>query len=145
MVTSDTSITQERENQGAVCRFMTEAFGGGNLSLVDEMVSSDFIQHQPGMRSGDREGVKRLIGYLHQALPDLTYTFEDMVASGDKVWARVHAHGTHLGTFMGVASTGRAITVELIEINRFQDGKMVEHWGITDRLATMEQLGKGQE
>lgn len=145
MAIPDTSIAHEGENQEAVRRFMTEAFGGGNLSVVDEMISPDFIEHQPGMRSGDREGVKRLIGYLHQALPDLTYTFEDMIASGDTVWARVHAHGTHLGTFMGLAPTGRAITVELIEINRFQDGKVVEHWGITDRLAAMEQLGKGHE
>lgn len=144
MATPLTSTTQQ-QNEDMYRRFMTDGFGGGDVTVVDEMLSPDFIEHQPGLRSADPEGVKGLISYLHQALPDLRYTFEDVVASGDKVWARVHAHGTHRGTFMGVAPTGRAITVEVVDITRFAGGKAVEHWGITDRLATMEQLEKGLE
>ena len=31
--------------------------------------------------------------------------------------------------------------ITVIDIMRFRDGKLVEHWGVADRLAMMEQLG----
>jgi predicted ester cyclase len=83
------------------------------------------------------------ITYLRQGLPDLICTIEDSIALGDTVWARLRGHGTHRGTFMGMAPTGKSLTVEIIDICRFENGKMVEHWGYTDRMAIMEQLGAG--
>jgi predicted ester cyclase len=139
----DTSITQSVHNSAQFRRLIELGFSGGDVAIVDEVVSVDVVEHQAGVRPPDREGVKRLITYLHQGLPDLTVSIEDSIALGDKVWARLRAHGTHLGTFMGVAPTGKHLTVEIIDICRFANGQMVEHWGYTDRMATMEQLGAG--
>ena len=49
--------------------------------------------------------------------------------------------GTHQGTFMGIAPTGRQIAFAVIDILRLENGKVVEHWAIQDRLALMQQLG----
>lgn len=144
MATPDTSIAQQSHNQDRFRRLIVAGFSDGDVSVVDDIFSSDFVEHQAGVQPANREGVKRLITYLHQALPDLTCVIEDMVASGDTVWARLRARGTHRGTFMGVAPTGRIVTVDLVDISRFNDsGKIVEHWGISDGLATMEQMGSG--
>lgn len=144
MATPDTSIAQQSHNQERFRRLIAVGFSGGDLSVVDDVFSRDFVEHQAGVHPANREGVKGLIRYLHQALPDLTCAIEEMVTSGDTVWARVRARGTHRGTFMGVAPTGRTVTVDIVDISRFNGGKIVEHWGISDGLATLEQLGSGR-
>jgi len=57
------------------------------------------------------------------------------------VVSRITMSGTHRGEFMNIAGTGAPISVPAIDIVRFVDGKAVEHWGVTDGLAMMEQLG----
>jgi predicted ester cyclase len=66
-----------------------------------------------------------------------------MVAAGDTVWARLWARGTHRGVFMGAPATGHAMTVNIMDLCRFQHGKIVEHWGVADRFAMFEQMGFG--
>jgi predicted ester cyclase len=76
------------------------------------------------------------------AFPDLRMVPEDVIASGDKVVARVRVTGTHNGAFMGMSPTGRRVEVQLIDIIRFgADGRAREHWGVSDQLAMMQQLG----
>jgi predicted ester cyclase len=76
------------------------------------------------------------------AFPDLRMVREDVVASGDKVVARVRATGTHKGELMGMPATGKSVDVQLIDIMRFDDdGLVAEHWGVVDMLAMMQQLG----
>ena len=63
------------------------------------------------------------------------------MASGDKVWGRMTGRGTHKNQFGPLAATGKRFEITVIDIMRFHDGKLVEHWGVPDRLALMEQLG----
>lgn len=42
---------------------------------------------------------------------------------------------------MGNPPTGRSVEVDVIDIGRFKDGKLVEHWGIADQLGLMLQIG----
>ena len=53
---------------------------------------------------------------------------EDVLASGDKVVARVRATGTHEGELMGMPGTGKSADVQLIDIVRFdEDGLVAVH------------------
>jgi predicted SnoaL-like aldol condensation-catalyzing enzyme len=121
-------------------RLLVEGFGGGNVDVVDELFAPDYREHQPGFSPGP-EGVKGAIRYLHGAFPDFTMTVEDVVVDGDKIWGRMRARGTNLGPIMGRPPTGKVMDITVIDICRFADGKLVEHWGVPDRFAQMEQLG----
>lgn len=130
-------------NKQAYRRLIEEGFGKGNLAAVDEIVSADLIEHEelpPGFPSG-LPGLKALITSLRTAFPDEKSTIEDITADGDKVWARVRAQATNTGPFMGMPATGKRVNIEAIDICRFAGGKVVEHWGVTDNLAMMQQLG----
>jgi predicted ester cyclase len=135
------SVSQQQRNKDVFMRLIQEGFSAGNLAVVDEVCATDFVDHQASVQPPNREGVKGLIRYLHQALPDLTVKVEDIAAEGDKVWARLLAQGTHQGVFFGVAPTGKRVEVVLIDICRIEQGKIAEHWGYSDRLAALEQLG----
>ncbi len=49
--------------------------------------------------------------------------------------------GTHENEFVGVAATGRQVSLSGINIDRIVDGKFVERWYEMDRLGLMQQLG----
>jgi steroid delta-isomerase-like uncharacterized protein len=133
-------MMSQETNKKIFRRLMEEGFSDGKFDIVDQLLSPDFKEHQNGVEPATREGVKALIQQLHSMMPDLKLTIEDITADGDKVWGRMKAHGTHRGGFMGRPPTGRTVTIDVIDICRFEDGKIVEHWGVPDRLGMMEQM-----
>lgn len=124
-------------------RVMEEGFSAGNLNTLDEVMSPDFIEHEAGPGEGrGLEGVKDIVRMLRAAFPDLHATIEDSFAVADRVCARVTFRGTHSGEFQGMPPTGKQAVWGAIDICRFADGRMAEHWGQIDRLGLMEQLGR---
>ena len=115
----------------------------GEADRADELLAEDLIEHEegpPGSPPG-REGFKEFVRRIKTAFPDLECQIEDMTADGDKVWARARLTGTHQGEFMGVAATGTRVEFEVIDIGRFENGKGVEHWGVSDAMTLMMQIG----
>jgi predicted ester cyclase len=87
------------------------------------------------------EGVKKAINNLHSAFPDFNMVIEDLVENDNKVWGRMTASGTQLGQFGPMPPTGKKFEITVIDIMHFKDGKLIEHWGVPDRMGLMEQLG----
>jgi len=131
----------EEQNKRVFGRLIEEGFNNGNLAGLDELFAANFKEHQDGMLPPNIEGVKGAIRSLRAAFPDLMLTIEEIFADGDKTWARITARGTHRGQFMHLPPTGKTITIGVIDICRFEGGKIVEHWGVADRLAMMQQIG----
>ena len=100
------------------------------------------MDHEEGLGLPEGiEGVKAYIRMFHDAFPDIRATVEDVISEGDKVVARVTVRGTHEGELMGVAASGKSVQFESIDIVRVQDGKAAEHWGVTDAMTLMQQIG----
>ncbi len=121
-------------------RLIDEGFSGGDVGVVDQVCAEDFVENQHGIEPANREGLKSAISFLHRLSPDIKVTVEEVALSGDRVWARLAARGTHGGDILS-GPTGRAFEVTVMDLCRFRDGKIVEHWGVADRLAQMQQLG----
>jgi len=129
-----------RNNAEIFRHVIEQGFNQGKLAELDNWVAPGFVEHQFGGESGI-EALKEMIQNLREAFPDLRMTIEDSVTSEDKVWARLSCRGTQKGPLMGFPPTGRSIETTAVEICRFSDGKLVEHWGVPDRFAAMSQLG----
>ena len=129
------------KNIAAFRRIAEEAFSQGKLNVLDEVCAPGLDEHQAGIEPPSVEGLKAAIVSLRGGFPDLQLTVEDVLATGDRVWARLRCRGTHRGTFMGIPPTGRTFETTAIDICRFEGGENVEHWGVPDRLGRMEQLG----
>ena len=135
--------TSTEQNKAISRRADEELFNDGNLDVADELFAADFLYHDPTSGEAWRgpEGVKRYVRMFRTAFPDLRLTVEDQVAEGDNVAYRWTAHGTHRGELLGVAPTGRRVTLTGIAIARVVDGKIREMWENTDALGLMRQLG----
>jgi predicted ester cyclase len=131
----------------AFTRLFDDVFTNGNLDAADQLVAPEIIDHQfapdgsPG-RTLTRDQFKMFVRALRAGIPDLHYTVEDAAAVGDKVWLRVRARGTDSGTGQfGHPPTGKQISIDVIDVARFADGQMIEHWGVPDRMSVLQQLG----
>ena len=131
----------EEQNKQVFRRLIEEGFSQGKLEVLDDVFAPNFIEHQDGFVPPNVEGVKGAIVSLRTAAPDLKLTIEEIIANGEKTWARITGRGTHRGPFMGRPATGRPFAITVIDICRFENGKIVEHWGVADRLSMMAQLG----
>ncbi len=129
------------ENIANVRRLNDEVWNKGNLAVVDELVTPDYVFHGPETEIKGPEGLKQYIAAMRTAFPDLHMTIEDMVAEGDMVAARYTARGTFKGEFMGIAPTGKQMTLPNTAFARFKGGKQVEVWPYMDTLAWYKQLG----
>ena len=131
------------QNKALFRRLVEEVFNKGNVSTIDEFLAPNFVEREvlpPGTPSG-REGVKQLTMMFRTAFPDFNVSIDDMIAEGDKIVARTTWSGTQKGEFMGIPSSGKRVSFDVIDIIRISEGKGVEHWGVMDSSALMQQLG----
>lgn len=122
-------------------RWYEEVFNAGNLALIDELFAPNFVDHDPSNPLPGLEGVRQLVSMYRGAFPDLHLTIEDEITEGDRVVTRFTGRGTHKGSLMGIPPTGKRVTITAIDILRFENGKIAEHWGNQDLLGMMHQLG----
>ena len=127
------------QNQAAFREVIVEASNQGHYGVLRQHFRLDFVEHQFGLHP-TIEGMQADIQFLRTAFPDFNLTIEEMVEAGDKVWARMTARGTNLGGIMGPPN-GKSFEVTVFDECRFEDGKIVEHWGSPDRFAQLSQLG----
>ena len=118
-----------------------EGFGKGDVTVFDKHSSQDFVEHQYGFNPPNVESVKKAVHSLHTAFSDFSMVIEDLVVYDDKVWGRMTTRGIQKGQFGPMPPTGKKIEITVIDIMRFKEGRLIEHWGVPDRLAAMEQLG----
>lgn len=120
----------------ALRQVIEKGFGQGDLSVADSFAAPTVREHEygaPPAASGP-DLMRAMIREARAAVPDLVMSVEDMAVDGDKVWARSVGRGTD-------PRTGRAVTLTVFDLCRFEDGRIVEHWGVPDRFALLHQAG----
>jgi steroid delta-isomerase-like uncharacterized protein len=127
----------------ASMRRFFEIVNSGEVDQLIDLLADDFVEHEemPGMPTG-REGTKQLFKMMAAAFPNMNWDPQDILVDGDKAVARVRFSGTNDGEFMGMPATGKSVSVQVIDIVRFnEDGLACEHWGVFDLMGVMTQLG----
>ena len=133
----------EEQNAAVYRRWFDEGCSQGNVDLVDALYSDEYVTHSlPPDLPPTRDGLKLFITALRAGLPDLQVPVHQVVAEGDRVMGRLSLLGTHNGTLLGIARTGKHVDVGLMIIARFDNsGLWVEDWSAWDQLGLLQQLG----
>ena len=119
-------------------RLIEEAFNGGCMAVLDEVLTPDFADHSPCRQQGGADALRGRIALLRLALPDLHVCVDDIAAAGEMTWAAVTVRGTGQAV-PGEAAAGECLGFSRIETCRYVDGRIAEYWSETADL--MEQLG----
>jgi predicted ester cyclase len=130
----------EEQNQATFRRVIEEGFNQGHLAALDDCFAPAYAEHQFDMPPTLAE-FKDAIRFLRETFAPFRLTIEDMVADGDRVWVRMTGRGTDSKGFMGHPPSGRSFAITVFDQCRFENGRIVEHWGVPDRFHQMMQLG----
>lgn len=119
-------------------RLIDEGFNDGRLSVLDELLTADFVDHSPCRKVGGAAELRERIALLRIALPDLHLCVEQMAAADDMTWAAVTIRGTARGV-PGLPAVDHRLGFSRIDTCRYIDGRIAEYW--TETADLFEQLG----
>jgi steroid delta-isomerase-like uncharacterized protein len=137
------SSAHRQDGQTLARRYFEEVWNQGKVDVLDELLAPDYINHTPstGRPPKGPDGLKPIVLAIRRAFPDLHFTIEDVIVTPETVVIRTTMTGTHEGDLFGIPPTRRKVSVMQIQIERIKDGRIVEHWRVTDELSLMRQLG----
>ena len=111
-------------------------------ALVDEFFAENFRSHNmPAGFPPGRDGVRRFFAAFAEGLSDLDVSVDVLLAEDELVAVRTTTRGTHSGPLLGIPASGRRIEIDGTDILRVRDGRIVEHWGLTNTVGALEQVG----
>lgn len=118
------------------------AVNAHDTSPFPNLFAENYIQHSGRSRSGLNAQIENFHG-IFAAMPDVQMQNEDRIIAGDKVVARNTYSATHTHTLRGIAPTGKHFTFRTIDIWRVENGKLAEHWDLTDTFEVLTKLRDG--
>jgi C-1 hydroxylase len=127
------------EKNKAIVRRSIEVINSQDLSLVDDLVATDYVDHTRQTRGA--ESLKQFLTMIFKSFPDFHLTIKDIIAEGDKVWIRSTITATHIGEFGGLPPTGNKFIEPSVWIYRINNGKIVEGWDVQDELDFYRKIG----
>jgi len=132
-----------KANKQLIETYFYRVWNNGDLDLLDTIIDERYMNHSPGgpqTPPPGPAGLKPIIAAMRQGFPDLRYSIKDTVITENRIVARVTMTATFLGELWGMQPNGKKIEVDQINIEYVKDGKIYEHWRLTDELTMMKQL-----
>lgn len=136
-------MTTETNAARVIARYFDEVWNQGRVDVLDELLTPDYVNHSPSIpnpRPGPAD-LKPIVQAMRGGAPDLHYEILDLVVDGAKVAVYLRVTGTHTGPLFGIAATGRSFDIRQMQIEWLREGRICQHWRITDELMLMRQLG----
>jgi predicted SnoaL-like aldol condensation-catalyzing enzyme len=125
------AVQQLEANKQTVLAFYETAFNRKDVDAVTALVGDRYIQHNPQIGDGVA-GLRARLRQLKAGFPELRVWVKRVVAEGDLVAAHVHA--VRVPGQLGVA---------IMDMFRFEDGKLVEHWDVMQDIPEESQNSNG--
>jgi predicted ester cyclase len=118
-------------------RRYNELCNAHTFDRLGEFVSSDVEVN------GEVQGLEAYVRGLQAviaAFPDYRWDLRHLLVDGCWVSAHLLDTGTHKGPFLGVAATGRTVSMQEFAIYRVKEGRFAEVWVTADNLHLLDQL-----
>ena len=126
-------------------RRVLDTYNSHRPDAFDALLTEDCTLERDGVEVHGREAVKRVLGQLYRAIPDLEYRIDDAVSSGDKLAIRWEGHGTHRGEYLGVPPTGSAMSYAGITLFETHDDRIAAIWvstNLREQLRTLAEMAQ---
>ena len=112
-----------------------------DASFIEEVVSTNCVMHVGDREFRGPDGYRQFFEAYTGAFPDLSIQIDDLIAEGDVVVTSYTARGQHTGPLMGIDPTGKQVTVQGVNVGRYQDGKLVESKNLFNEMSLLQQVG----
>jgi steroid delta-isomerase-like uncharacterized protein len=124
-------------------RRVLDTYNSRRPEAFDALLTEDCTLIRDGAEARGREAVKRVLGQLYRAIPDLEYRIDDAISAGDKMAIRWEGHGTHRGEYQGVVPSGNEMSYMGITFYERRGDLIARIWvstNLLDRLRKASEL-----
>lgn len=121
-----------------------DAFNRNDGAALDALFAHDFVDHDnfAGVSGIGLSTGRAFSAAYHAGFPDFQIRLLDVIGDGARMCAWYRLSGTHWGEFAGIPATGRTVDVQGFDWMALNDdGLITEHWGVSQELAMLTQLG----
>lgn len=126
-----------------VRKFYEEVWNRDERALISELLHEDFtMRGSLGLVRAGHAGFATYMEFVRSALGNYRCEIVDMVAEGNKLYARIVYSGVHKGELFGYGPTHARIQWDGIAAFTFRDGKIADVWVLGDVHGVMMQLSR---
>lgn len=132
----------ELENKVIARRFIEEVINTGNTDNISDFIDINYKDHND--KENDITGIDGAKAHIHavrSTYPDLIVSIEQQISEGDIVVSHIVGRATHSGEWLGMKPTNKPITIHGVNIDKFKDNKILEHWGMANSLEALLEIG----
>jgi predicted ester cyclase len=143
---TSTDDESQLEANKAVVRHVLQRVSAGDIDGFVQALTPDYVRHCQAMPPPLQEisGPAAMRGWLlgnKGTFPDYHEEVETLVAEGDFVAWRSVGTGTQFGPMGPFPPTGRRMSIVIIGMHRFENGRIAETWTSWDNMTAARQLG----
>ena len=132
----------ENKNIAIANTFYAIVINKHNVAMLDSFAALNYLEHQYDTHyDSDLKGVKKAFTDYFKSFPDMKVKVNFMMAEGDLVMAQITTTGTNTGPIYGQKPTNKKFEINGVDITRFKNGKVEEHWGYAEEGKLLTQLG----
>ena len=134
------------DDRKALARRCLGLWASDSTDKAEDLVAPGYLNHQEpdvagGVTAKNLDEWRELVSGFHESFSDSTVEILIQVGEGDLVATRWAFTATHTGAFMGYPATGKRVTWFGTEVDRFENGKIVESWVDWDKFSFLNKLG----
>lgn len=135
------------QNNAEIARKMYDAFSQGNFDAAAACAADnvEIVFVPTGQVFRGQQGFDDFMRGHKTAFPDVRIEITNQIAAGDDLVNEFVGRGTHTGPLVTptgtIPPTGRAVTLTVCEVQRFQNGKLVSLHNYQDMVSLLRQLG----
>jgi steroid delta-isomerase-like uncharacterized protein len=131
------------DHKETVRRFYEAIWNNADKEMIPELLDENIaFRGSLGLMQYGHTGFAGYMDMIRQALGEYRCEIKEMVAEGDKVYARMLYSGIHRGEFFGFAPTGAKLKWDGIAAFTFTNGKISELWVMGDVQGILKQLAR---
>ena len=130
-------MTQKATPEKLLQTLFYEMWNNRDLSVADEIMIKDIPVHADTATIKGRDEFKEVVKAWCKAIPDLHYSLDEIIVSGEKAVVRWTGSGTLKEEFGGFKPTGKSFKFWGITITTIRDGKFQEAWVASDFSTVM--------
>lgn len=137
-------MSTPESNKETVRRFIQVVWTEGKVQELGAYWTTDCVNHaDPSPVNRGLDALRRYheqFGQAFASFADVHIDISQQVAEGDRVVTQIATRAKQTALFMGLPATGKTATLATIRIDRFEGGKIAEHWSVADMAGMMQQL-----
>ncbi len=117
---------------------MEELIEKGNVGIIDEIFTTDYVAHAGEKEYTGHSSVKRYASQLHTSIPDLRIVdVQFLMQDGDTiVWQR-KLEGTHKVAMQGIPPSGQKVKWVEMVVSRFKNEKISQEWVVSELMGEL--------